>query len=84
MASEEMLKGRTAFITGASRGIGKAIAVRLAKAGANVAIVAKTVTNNPKVQIGPRTKGKVTIISYLGPFIPRQRKSNGTGERPWQ
>ncbi len=36
------LKGRTLFITGASRGIGLAIALRAAKEGANVAIAAKT------------------------------------------
>ena len=34
------LKGKTLFITGASRGIGKAIALRAAAAGANVAIAA--------------------------------------------
>jgi len=37
------LTGKTAFITGASRGIGKAIALKLAEHGANVAIAAKTV-----------------------------------------
>ncbi|MDX1434763.1 MAG: NAD(P)-dependent oxidoreductase [Gammaproteobacteria bacterium] len=37
------LAGRTLFITGASRGIGKAIALRAAADGANVAIAAKTV-----------------------------------------
>lgn len=42
-------KGKTAFITGASRGIGKAIALRLASEGANVAVVAKTVTPHPKL-----------------------------------
>lgn len=36
------LAGRTLFITGASRGIGRAIALRAARDGANVAIVAKT------------------------------------------
>jgi citronellol/citronellal dehydrogenase len=37
------LKNKTIFITGASRGIGLAIALRAAKDGANIAIVAKTV-----------------------------------------
>ncbi len=36
------LAGKTLFVTGASRGIGKAIALRAARDGANVAIVAKT------------------------------------------
>jgi len=43
------LKDRTLFITGASRGIGLAIAKRAAKDGANVAIVAKTEQPNPKL-----------------------------------
>ena len=37
------------FITGASRGIGKAIAVRAARDGANVVIAAKTTEPNPKL-----------------------------------
>lgn len=36
------LAGHTVFITGASRGIGKAIALKVAKDGANVVIAAKT------------------------------------------
>lgn len=44
-----MLKNKTVFITGGSRGIGLAIAVRLAREGANVAIAAKTVEPHPKL-----------------------------------
>ena len=43
------LKGKTLFITGASRGIGKAIALRAAADGANVAVVAKTAEPHPKL-----------------------------------
>lgn len=44
------LKGKTMFISGASRGIGLAIAMRAAKDGANVAIAAKTVKAHPKLE----------------------------------
>ncbi|HUS24230.1 MAG TPA: NAD(P)-dependent oxidoreductase [Candidatus Binatia bacterium] len=43
------LKGKTLFITGASRGIGLAIALRAARDGANVAIAAKTSEPHPKL-----------------------------------
>ena len=43
------LKGKTLFITGASRGIGLAIAKRAAVDGANIVILAKTTEANPKL-----------------------------------
>ncbi|HWW31951.1 MAG TPA: NAD(P)-dependent oxidoreductase, partial [Steroidobacteraceae bacterium] len=43
------LAGKTLFITGASRGIGLAIALRAARDGANVAIAAKTTEPHPKL-----------------------------------
>jgi citronellol/citronellal dehydrogenase len=43
------LAGKTIFITGASRGIGLAIALRAARDGANIAIAAKTSTPHPKL-----------------------------------
>jgi citronellol/citronellal dehydrogenase len=43
------LKGKTLFITGASRGIGKAIGLRAARDGANVVIAAKTDQPHPKL-----------------------------------
>jgi citronellol/citronellal dehydrogenase len=43
------LKNQTLFITGASRGIGLAIAVRAARDGANIVIAAKTDTPHPKL-----------------------------------
>jgi hypothetical protein len=44
------LKGKTLFITGASRGIGLEIAKRAARDGANIAIAAKTVDPHPKLE----------------------------------
>jgi citronellol/citronellal dehydrogenase len=44
------LKGKTLFITGASRGVGLAIALRAAKDGANIVIAAKTVTPHPNLE----------------------------------
>jgi citronellol/citronellal dehydrogenase len=43
------LQNRTLFITGASRGIGLAIALRAAREGANVAVIAKTTEPHPKL-----------------------------------
>jgi len=43
------LRGKTLFITGASRGIGLAIGLRAARDGANVAIAAKTAAPNPRL-----------------------------------
>lgn len=42
-------KGKTVFITGASRGIGKAMALKLAAEGANIIVAAKSVVENPKL-----------------------------------
>jgi citronellol/citronellal dehydrogenase len=43
------LAGRTVFISGASRGIGLAIAKRIAADGANIALMAKTAEPHPKL-----------------------------------
>src|ERR1700742_4824445 len=43
------LAGKTLFITGASRGIGLAIALRAARDGANIVVAAKTVTPDPRL-----------------------------------
>ncbi|MFO0577618.1 MAG: NAD(P)-dependent oxidoreductase [Polyangia bacterium] len=47
--SPRSLHGKTLFITGASRGIGKAIALRAARDGANIVIAAKTTEPHPKL-----------------------------------
>ncbi|WP_448506703.1 SDR family NAD(P)-dependent oxidoreductase, partial [Immundisolibacter sp.] len=45
----DSLYGKTLFITGASRGIGKAIALRAAEDGANIVIAAKTSEAHPRL-----------------------------------
>ncbi len=49
MTSAPSLRGKTLFISGGSRGIGKAIALRAARDGANVIIAAKTSLPHPKL-----------------------------------
>lgn len=49
MINTGKLAGRTIFITGASRGIGKSIALKAARDGANVVIAAKTAEPHPKL-----------------------------------
>ena len=44
------LAGKTLFITGASRGIGLAIALKAARDGANIAIAAKTAEPHPRLE----------------------------------
>jgi len=49
MTSAKSLSGKTLLISGGSRGIGEAIAVRAAQDGANVALIAKTAEPHPKL-----------------------------------
>ena len=46
---DSTLRGKTLFITGASRGIGKAIAMRAARDGARIIVAAKTTEPHPKL-----------------------------------
>lgn len=49
MSKNASLKGKTIFISGGSRGIGLAIALRAARDGANIVIAAKTVEPDPRL-----------------------------------
>jgi citronellol/citronellal dehydrogenase len=65
------LKGKTLFITGGSRGIGKAIALRAAADGANVAIAAKTAEPHPKLP-GTIYSAAAEIEAAGGKALPLQ------------
>jgi NAD(P)-dependent dehydrogenase (short-subunit alcohol dehydrogenase family) len=71
------LTGRTVFITGGSRGIGKAIALKCAQNGANIVLAAKTTQPHPKLEGTIYTAAKegatfsflVKILSRLIAFV---------------
>lgn len=58
------LAGKTLFITGASRGIGKCIALKAARDGANIVIAAKTATPHPKLPGTIYTAAKESMLIY--------------------
>jgi citronellol/citronellal dehydrogenase len=66
-----LLQGKTLFITGASRGIGLAIAKRAARDGANIAIAAKTDQPNPKLP-GTIHTAAAEIEAAGGKALPMQ------------
>lgn len=63
------LKNKTAFISGASRGIGKAIALKLASEGANIVIAAKTAEPHPKLE-GTIYSAADEIVAAGGKALP--------------
>src|SRR5690242_12578589 len=63
------LKGKTLFITGASRGIGLAIALKAAADGANIVVAAKTVEPHPKLE-GPIQPAAAEIARAGGRALP--------------
>ena len=63
------LAGKTLFITGASRGIGLAIALRAARDGANIAIAAKTAEPHRKLE-GPIHTAAAAIEAAGGRALP--------------
>ncbi|MBR9973822.1 SDR family oxidoreductase [Magnetospirillum sulfuroxidans] len=63
------LQGKTLFITGASRGIGKAIALRAAADGANIVVAAKTTEAHPNLP-GTIHSAAAEIIEAGGQALP--------------
>merc|ERR1712071_291851 len=78
MLNTGKLAGRTLFITGASRGIGKAIALKAAKDGANIVIAAKTAEAHPKLPgtIYPAAKEIEAAGGHCLPCIVDVRDEN--------
>jgi NAD(P)-dependent dehydrogenase (short-subunit alcohol dehydrogenase family) len=56
------IKGRTAIVTGASSGIGRAIALRLARRGVRVALVARSAARLEEVADAARRGGTVALV----------------------
>lgn len=67
------LHGKTLFITGASRGIGREIALRAARDGANLVIAAKSAEPHPKLE--------GTIFSVAAEVAPSARKRSGVDRK---
>ena len=65
-------ENKTVFISGGSRGIGKAIALKLAREGANIAIAAKTVDPNPKLDGTIFTAAEEIAKAGNGKVLPLQ------------
>lgn len=63
---------KNVFITGGSRGIGKAIALKLAREGANVAIAAKTAEPNPRLEGTIYTAAEEIAKAGPGKVLPIQ------------
>ena len=79
------LAGKTAVVTGASRGIGKAIAMEFARAGADLAILSRTEAELSKVAeearaLGQSPGGDIFIHGQAKPF---QRRSTADGDWTW-
>lgn len=69
------LRGLTLFITGASRGIGLAIALRAARDGANIVIAAKSETEDPRCSNASAAPPASHFVSgSLALYTPLQRK----------
>jgi 3-oxoacyl-[acyl-carrier protein] reductase len=70
----EKLVGRTALVTGSSRGIGRAVAQRLAAEGATVVVTARSYTPSPSLRAGDAT----ALPGTIGETVDLIEKAGGT------
>ena len=73
MAISFSLEGRTALVTGANTGIGQAIAVALAEAGADVAVAGRSHPSETLARIEAAGRKAVNIAADLGTIEPASR-----------
>jgi 3-oxoacyl-[acyl-carrier protein] reductase len=73
--SEQSLKGKTAVVTGAGRGIGRAIAIMFAKAGADIAICARSAEELEKVRETIESTG-VSCVVGIADLTDREATEN--------
>lgn len=81
------LNGKTALVTGASRSIGRAIALRLAEDGANVAVIYAGSADKAEAVVNEITALGVNAKAYrcnVGRFRRGERNRESGDERPRQ
>ena len=78
----QLLSGKTALVTGSSRGIGRAIAQRLAAEGATVVVTARSYEPSPSLRGGATAALPGTIGETIELIESLRRRRHRGGHRP--